>query len=320
MKTVRYLMVLLVCLATSAGATIAPYNQDFEALNQADTAALGNDGWLVYGNVFTPEGAWIYGYGPFPAPNDGYAFCAIDANQGGDEQGLQQLVVFSDYNNADHGAGNLVESNVYREYTITADDIGNTYRFAFQAKKGNLEGASTAAAFIKTLDPSNGYAMTNFITADMTSIPDTWGGNFIDLEIIAGMEGQIFQIGFLNTATSYEGSGIFYDNVQLYVYDPSAVPGVDMAGARLGQNYPNPFNPSTMIDFSLEQAGTAELSVYDVAGRKVATLHSGLTAEGDHQVRWDGRTDSGAAAPAGRYAYVLRTATGSVSRGMVLLK
>ncbi|HPF70646.1 MAG TPA: FlgD immunoglobulin-like domain containing protein, partial [Candidatus Krumholzibacteria bacterium] len=288
-------------------------------LVQSDPSALAVDGWLVYGNVFDSGGTYLYGYGPFTAPNDGFAFCQIDLNQGGTEQGVQQLVVFSDYNNAGHAAGNLIESNVYREYTITADDAGKTFRFAFQAKKGNLAGASTAAAFIKTLDPNNGWAMTNFLTADMTNAPDTWTGAFLTLAVDAGMVGQIFQIGFMNTATNYEGSGIFYDNIQLYEDTTSAVPTA-MTGAALGQNYPNPFNPSTRIDFSLEKAGRVELAVYDVAGRLVATLQQGSLDAGDHHVVWNGRTATGAAAPAGVYAYVLRTAEGSVSRAMTLVK
>jgi hypothetical protein len=132
-----------------------PYAQDFEALDQANTDALANDGWLVFGNVFAPDGAYLYGYGPFPAPNDGFAFCAIAAGEGGPDQGDQQLVVFSDYNNTDHADGNLIESNVFQEQIIEAGDLGQTWMFTFDAKLGNIEGGSTALAFIKTIDSGN---------------------------------------------------------------------------------------------------------------------------------------------------------------------
>lgn len=312
----------LICLIPAAGQALAPFSQDFEALGQLDPNALATDGWLVYGNVFTPTGTYLYGYGPFPAPNGTGAFCAIDAGQGGIEQGAQQLSVYSDYNNvAAHTAGNNVESNVFHEQTIAPGDVGNTWVFAFQAKLGNLAGGSTAKAFIKTLNPAAGYALTNFIAADMTSIPTSWGSYSLTISIDAGLSGQLLQFGFLNNATHFESSGIFYDNVAFHVQEATAVPPDAIAlGAELRQNYPNPFNPSTQIVFALEQPSVVEVAVYDLAGRRLATLQRGELGAGEHQVVWDGRTDGGLPAPTGQYRYVLRTASGQLSRGMVLLK
>ena len=100
LKLASILAVALLCLVPTASlADLATYNQDFEALVQADPDALANDGWLVFGNVFTPGGGFIFGYGPFPAPNGGAGFSAIDAGQGGPAQGLQQLSIYNDYNN-----------------------------------------------------------------------------------------------------------------------------------------------------------------------------------------------------------------------------
>ena len=63
------------------------------------------------------------------------------------------------------------------------------------------------------LDPANGWAMTNFVTLDMTTIPDTWADYHLELWIDETLVGQIFQFGFMNVATAYEGSSIFYDNI-----------------------------------------------------------------------------------------------------------
>lgn len=203
-------------------AAVSPYSQDFEGLNQEDPDALANDGWLVFGNVFTPGGEYLYGYGPFGAPNGGAAFSAIVIGEGGAEQGEQQLSVYSDYNNADHGNGNLIEANVFQEQTIDQENVGQDWCFDFQAKLGNLESETTALAFIKTLDPSNNYQMTNFITLDMTNTPTTWQGYSLSLSIDESLVGQILQIGFASTATNYEGSGVFYDNIVWDVCDPTA--------------------------------------------------------------------------------------------------
>jgi hypothetical protein len=207
-------LALLIFLIPAASPALQFYSQNFEGLSQADPDALANDGWLVFGNVFGPDWVYWYGYGPYPAPNGTGAFCQIATGEGGAAQGAQQLVVFSDYLNADHGNGAHIESNVFQEQTIDAGNVGQTWIFIFDAKLGNLEGSSTALAFIKTLDPGAGYATTNFITADMTSIPTTWSTYFLSILIDPGLEGQILQIGFSNTATNYEGSGVFYDNIR----------------------------------------------------------------------------------------------------------
>ena len=50
---------------------------------------------------------------------------------------------------------------------ITAEDVGSLWRFSFQAKRGNIEGATTALAFIKTIDAGN-FGLIDFVSVDMT--------------------------------------------------------------------------------------------------------------------------------------------------------
>lgn len=318
--TVVFTVAVLVCSMPVSALALEPYSQDFEELIQADPSALANDGWYVFGNVFDPEGAYLYGYGPFPAPNDTLAFSRIAIGEGGDEQGAQQLIVYSDYQNVDHAVGNLIESNVFQEQTIGPENVGEAWIFEFQAKLGNLGGTSTAAAFIKTLDPNNNYALTNFFTEDMTSIPETWGEWALGIVIDSSLEDQILQFGFMNTATLYEGSGIVYDNVKFRLNTVDVPDEATIMGASLQQNYPNPFNPQTRIDFSLDRPGNVEIAVFDLAGRRIATLQQGEMGSGDHHVTWNGRTATGSPAPSGQYRYVLKTAGGQVARSMVLLK
>jgi hypothetical protein len=69
----------------------------------------------------------------------------------------------------------------------------------------------------------------------------------------------------------------------------------------LEQNYPNPFNPSTAISFQLSAVSLVKLEVFDVLGRKVATLVDGLQPAGSYTVRWDAANQS-----SGVYIYRLK--------------
>ena len=199
---------------SASWADLADYSQDFEGLDSTSPTALSDDGWLVFGNVFNSSGGYLFGYGPDPAPNNSGAFCNVAVGDGGTGQGAQQMVVFNDYNNTtQHDTTNIIEANVFHEQIIGAADIGSTWTFSFDATLGDIADRSTALAFIKTLDPNNGFTLSNFLTVDMTSIPSAWNPYSIEILITAGLSGQIMQFGFLNTASAYEPSGILYDNV-----------------------------------------------------------------------------------------------------------
>lgn len=308
LRVTMILAAAILCLTTSTGWAAVPldYSQDFEALTLTDPNALANDGWLVYGNVFDPDMNYIRGYGAYPAPNgDPPHFCSLVSGEGGIPQGAQQLSVFSDYENqADQTAGNWIESNVYQERTITADYVGLTWYFEFDAKRGNIEGGSTALAFIKTLDPNNGWALTNFITVDMTSIPVEWQRYGVSIGIDGSLIDQVLQFGFANTATHNEGSGIFYDNGEFSQTTSLDVPHVAVRGTGIALSARG--NPATgqaaqALAFTTPRDGRVTVRIYDVNGAVVATLLDGTLAAGAHQATWRGRDASGRALAAGTY-------------------
>lgn len=84
----------------------------------------------------------------------------------------------------------------------------------------------------------------------------------------------------------------------------------------LDQNYPNPFNPSTNINFSLPQTSKVTLNVYDMLGRKVATLlnNEQLNAA-NHTVKFDA-----SALASGMYIYRIEAGSFTSTRKMMLIK
>ncbi len=83
----------------------------------------------------------------------------------------------------------------------------------------------------------------------------------------------------------------------------------------LNQNYPNPFNPTTEISFSLPEASTIVLEVFNINGQKVDLLASGSFTSGNHTVTWDATNK-----PSGIYFYRLTAGENIVTKKMLLMK
>ncbi len=209
-----------VCMAGVCEPTgpVCEYEQDFEALDPAGPTALQDDGWLYFGNVYDSTGGFKFGFGPFAAPTTSGQISGIATGEGGPEQGSNQLVVFSNYDccqpDEGHFGTDLVETIVFQEINpIPAAFIGEVFTFEFDAKRGNIEGSTTAQAFIKTLDPNAGFATTNNVVLDTTALPTAWGTYTVTLDLSDPLlQGQILQFGFSTIASNFEGAGNFYDN------------------------------------------------------------------------------------------------------------
>lgn len=74
------------------------------------------------------------------------------------------------------------------------------------------------------------------------------------------------------------------------------------------RNYPNPFNPETVISYKIKNTNYIELKVYDISGKLVSNLYSGIQQPGEHAVTFDASGLS-----SGMY-YAVLNAGGSVSR------
>ncbi|UCD37518.1 MAG: T9SS type A sorting domain-containing protein [Fidelibacterota bacterium] len=88
----------------------------------------------------------------------------------------------------------------------------------------------------------------------------------------------------------------------------------------LSQNYPNPFNPTTTLSFDLSVGGYVELAVYDLIGRKLATLVSKEMPAGNFVATWDGIDASGTPVASGVYIAQLQINGVKLTRQMTLLK
>lgn len=85
--------------------------------------------------------------------------------------------------------------------------------------------------------------------------------------------------------------------------------------------YPNPFNPSTRIEFSVPEKTGVEIKVYDVRGKLVKTLFSGMKQAGTYTVTWNGTNTRGQNVSSGVYFCRLRMeGEKGLTRKVVLLR
>jgi hypothetical protein len=88
----------------------------------------------------------------------------------------------------------------------------------------------------------------------------------------------------------------------------------------LGNNYPNPFNPTTAIAFNLPLRSHVTIDVFNLLGRRVATLTDEDYSAGNHTVTWDGTSSDGHTVSTGIYMYRIEAGDFVQTKKMLLLK
>lgn len=107
---------------------------------------------------------------------------------------------------------------------------------------------------------------------------------------------------------------------------PDAGTGAEVPAAagtfRLEPGHPNPFADATLIAFEVtgDAAGTVVLDVFDLAGRRVATLVDAVLPPGRHTVRWDGTSGDGRPLPGGTYVLRLRQGTQQATKTIARIR
>ncbi|NQT35559.1 T9SS type A sorting domain-containing protein [bacterium] len=143
----------------------------------------------------------------------------------------------------------------------------------------------------------------------------------VDLDYIAGNLGLSIEVEFpmFWRVWAYSGedsvechrrfSFMFLPN---YISDSGENAPVEFG---LHSIYPSPFNSSTTIRFGVDKRERFRLCIYDLTGRRVATLLDGMPAVGYHNLVWNA-----AALPSGMYIVHLESADRSQIRKTVLVR
>jgi hypothetical protein len=127
-------------------------------------------------------------------------------------------------------------------------------------------------------------------------------GNKTTLVVVVPENDEIF---------TYSGD---FEITEMIVANSSTEVAVNMPTAfELSAAYPNPFNPSTSINLHVPMESDVNVQVYDLSGRMISTLLSGVQAQGDYSLTWNAQEQA-----SGMYLVRAETA-GSVAVQKILL-
>jgi hypothetical protein len=138
-------------------------------------------------------------------------------------------------------------------------------------------------------------------------------GGYPYVDALAVVGNEVFVGGSFTSA-----GGVSANNVARWNSGTSRVEQLSPTAPKtflLEQNYPNPFNPSTTIRYQLPVASEVKLEVYDVLGKKIATLVNERQSAGSYQVVWNASGLS-----SGTYFYRLQAGTFVETKKMIMVK
>lgn len=319
--------------------------------NFHQTAAFGEypltslGGYDIFAAKLNPDGTWLWAVragGPNTSdfiPDKATAIAVDSANNAYITGNFQEYACFGTTCFSSGGPSNA------DAYVAKLDPLGN-WLWAAQAA-----GTSTDSAYGICLDPYGQISLTGcfyetisfFGPGSLTSLGYTdvfvaqldiqgnwlraWraGGTYVDSGngINSSASGNIYLAGhFMGTAdfggnglTSLVGNDIFVARIGSFSSNPDApIPPVQgFAELKCG---PNPFAGCANITCDMgESRADCEIAVYDLRGRKLATLHQGNLVVGSHEFVWNPQPNL----PAGIYLCRMVSGTDSVVLRLILM-
>ena len=155
---------------------------------------------------------------------------------------------------------------------------------------------------------------SDWATGEVYEVATTNGSGQVSISVSPTTEGEMLVTAWAHNKISYLGSlAVSSTGVE----DQSQVM-ISVTG--ISAPYPNPATTNAAIPFSLANAGTASIQVFDLSGRTVAVPASGNFAAGQHTVNWDLTGSNGAAIPSGFYSVVITTGDTVMTERIMVLR
>ena len=206
---------------------ITLFSDDF----QSYTTAPGNSGFAPW--EYYSDNGGLGAYWGTPPTEAGPAISALV-----EFEGNKFLNFFANYSNINvHDrlncspcSPNLQEGiSFFKQFDFTDTDTasGTTWVFDFEFISNPdfpITGDTQTSAFIRVFDPSNNLLYENNLDTRSLAQPDSWTTGQLSVALDPNWIEGYLQIGFYNLTGNYDGSGMFYDNVNFSVVPvPAAI-------------------------------------------------------------------------------------------------
>lgn len=170
------------------------------------------------------------------------------------------------------------------DITFGSSEFNQVYGYQFTIELNGLQFEAVKAGAANMTDDNVALLDANTLTVSYADINGlNASDNIFTLSVVANRAGAISEMIAINSSTltseAYSGTTLDIATVEL------TLEGQEVAEFNLGQNEPNPFNDFTVVGFTLPNAGDAQITVYDVAG-KVITSKFGAYAKGYNTERF----------------------------------
>jgi photosystem II stability/assembly factor-like uncharacterized protein len=206
-----------------------------------------------------------------------------------------KLIVDTNLTNIDVG---VIRINVTQSQGTIS---GNIY-------KPQMSGLNDALVYAKlnnvikgyAISGTNGYYIINNVPAGIYNVIVNRPGYYSDSTVIESTGGPLNNINF--TLLPYYTS---VKNISTEIPEKY----------QLWQNYPNPFNSMTNVRFQILNINDAQLIIYDLLGREVATLVNKKLQPGIFEVLFEAGN-----LPSGVYLYKLTTGEFTETKKMLIIK
>lgn len=198
---------------------------------------------------------------------------------------------------------NIPADSNYVRLQLTAKNNGTTQVAAFDWIRLELSGGIPSPI---TLSDFSANALSSGIELSWTTASEKENLGFKlyrDNEVIAFVDGagtstETNDYAYLDKnviagkSYTYTLADLSYNNEEVPHADKAltisaGLNSVENSSFNLSAAYPNPFNPSTGIDITLSQSADLDVSIYNVKGQKVASLHNAYTEAGSKHFVWN---------------------------------